>query len=87
MRLRNPTKLELFIDGFRYICSALEHRNQTDDWSRNVAFWQDLNAGWYDMEHYPLVQALEAVYSKLLNCSLNKEVNTALRSNLWDLYD
>jgi hypothetical protein len=49
MRFRTPTKLELFIDGFHYICSALEHRNQTNNWSRNVAFWQDLNVGWYDM--------------------------------------
>jgi len=52
MRFENPTKWELFLDGFHYICSALEAYNAGDYWGMKE-FWETINVGWYYEYIYP----------------------------------
>lgn len=51
MRFRE-SKWEDFLDGFQYICNALEAYNAGDYWGMKE-FWETINAGWYQMEIYP----------------------------------
>jgi len=51
MRFQNPTKLELFLDGFQNCLIALECYDEMNDckWSRKD-FWEVLSMGWMDMQ-------------------------------------
>jgi len=52
VRFENPTKLELFLDGFRNILCILDCYNDGDEWGYGE-FWESLNIGWMQMEIYP----------------------------------
>ena len=51
MRLRE-SKWEDFLEGFHYICSALESYNAGDEWGYGE-FWETINVGWYYEYVYP----------------------------------
>ena len=51
MRFRE-SKWEDFLDGFHYICSALESYNVGHEWGYGE-FWETINAGWYNMYIFP----------------------------------
>ena len=51
MRLRE-SKWEDFLEGFHYICSALEAYNAGDEWGYGE-FWETINVGWYYEYVYP----------------------------------
>ena len=46
MRFENPTKLELFLDGFRNFWNCLDCYNDGDTWGYEE-FWEGLNLGFY----------------------------------------
>ena len=48
MRLRE-SKWEDFLEGFHYICNALEAYNAGDYWGYRE-FWETINIGWLNME-------------------------------------
>ena len=52
MRFENPTKLEIFLDGFRNFWNCLDCYNDGDTWGYQE-FWEGLSLGWYMMEIYP----------------------------------
>jgi len=52
MRFKNPTRLELFLDGFHDICYALECYNDGHRWGYGE-FWEALSSGWYNEYIYP----------------------------------
>lgn len=52
MRFEEPTKWEDFLDGFHYICSALDAYDAGEKWGY-WEFWETINAGWYHMYIYP----------------------------------
>jgi hypothetical protein len=51
MRLKE-SKWEDFLDGFHYICSALDAYNAGEKWGY-WEFWETINTGWYDMYIFP----------------------------------
>jgi hypothetical protein len=51
MKLRE-SKWEDFLEGFHYICSALEAYNAGDEWGYDE-FWETINVGWYYEYIYP----------------------------------
>ena len=52
MRFEEPTKLELFLDGFRNILCIVDCYNDGDEWGYDE-FWESLSIGWMQMEIYP----------------------------------
>jgi len=46
------SKWEDFLDGFHYICSALDAYNAGDEWGYGE-FWETINVGWYHEYIYP----------------------------------
>jgi len=46
MRFEEPTKLELFLDGFRNIYCIVDCYNDGDEWGYEE-FWESLSIGWY----------------------------------------
>ena len=52
MRFEEPTKLELFLDGFRNILCIIDCYNDGDEWGYDE-FWESLSIGWMQMEIYP----------------------------------
>ena len=52
MRFENPTKLELFLDGFHNFWNCLDCYNDGDTWGYDE-FWEGLNLGWYMEYIYP----------------------------------
>ena len=52
MRFQEPTKLELFLDGFRNFWNCLDCYNDGDTWGYDE-FWEGLSMGWYDDYIYP----------------------------------
>ena len=52
MRFEEPTKLELFLDGFRNIYCIIDCYNDGDEWGYGE-FWESLSIGWMQMEIYP----------------------------------
>ena len=46
MRFENPTKLEIFLDGFHNFWNCLDCYNDGDTWGYDE-FWEGLNLGWY----------------------------------------
>jgi hypothetical protein len=52
MRFENPTKLELFLDGFRNIHCIIDCYNDGDVWGYDE-FWESLSIGWMQEYIYP----------------------------------
>ena len=52
MRFENPTKWEIFLDGFHNFWNCLDCYNDGDEWGYDE-FWEGLSLGWYMMEIYP----------------------------------
>ena len=52
MRFENPTKWEIFLDGFHNFWNCLDCYNDGDTWGYQE-FWEGLSLGWYMMEIYP----------------------------------
>jgi hypothetical protein len=53
MRFENPTKWEIFLDGFHNFWNCLDCYNDGDTWGYDE-FWEGLNLGWY-MEYIILM--------------------------------
>ena len=51
MRFENPTKWEIFLDGFRNSWNCLDCYNDGDTWGYDEV-WEGLNLGFYMMEIY-----------------------------------
>ena len=52
MRFEEPTKLELFLDGFRNILCIIDCYNDGDEWGYGE-FWESLSIGWYREYIFP----------------------------------
>ena len=52
MRFEEPTKWEIFLDGFYNFWNCLDCYNDGDDWGYDE-FWEGLNLGWYMEYIYP----------------------------------
>ena len=52
MRFEEPTKLELFLDGFRNILCIIDCYNDGDEWGYGE-FWESLSIGWFQEYIYP----------------------------------
>jgi len=52
MRFENPTRWELFLDGFRNILYILDCYNDGDEWGYGE-FWESLSIGWFQEYIYP----------------------------------
>ncbi len=52
MRFEEPTKLELFLDGFRNILCIIDCYNDGDEWGYDE-FWESLSIGWYREYIFP----------------------------------
>jgi len=51
VRFEEPTKWELFLDGFHNFWNCLDCYNDGDTWGYDE-FWEGLNLGFYMMEIY-----------------------------------
>jgi len=51
MRFEEPTKWELFLDGFHNFWNCLECYNDGDTWGYQE-FWEGLSMGWMMFEIY-----------------------------------
>ena len=52
MRFEEPTKWEIFLDGFHNFWNCLDCYNDGDTWGYDE-FWEGLNLGWYMEYIYP----------------------------------
>jgi hypothetical protein len=52
VRFEEPTKLELFLDGFRNVLYILDCYNDGDEWGYDE-FWESLSIGWYREYIFP----------------------------------
>jgi hypothetical protein len=52
MRFEEPTKLELFLDGFRNILCIIDCYNDGDEWGYGE-FWESLSIGWFQEYIFP----------------------------------
>lgn len=52
VRFENPTKWEIFLDGFHNFWNCLDCYNDGDEWGYDE-FWEGLNLGWYMEYIYP----------------------------------
>ncbi len=52
MKIQEPTKWDLFLDGFHNFWNCLDFYNDGDVWGYNE-FWEGLSLGWYDQYIYP----------------------------------
>jgi hypothetical protein len=52
VRFEEPTKWELFLDGFHNILYILDCYNDGDEWGYGE-FWESLNIGWFQEYIYP----------------------------------
>jgi hypothetical protein len=52
MRFQEPTKWELFLDGFRNVLYILDCYNDGDEWGYGE-FWESLSIGWMQEYIYP----------------------------------
>jgi hypothetical protein len=58
VRFENPTKLELFLDGFRNVLYILDCYNDGDVWGYDE-FWESLSIGWYREYIFPYDDAFQ----------------------------
>lgn len=66
MRFQTPTKIEVFLDGFRNFLTALECYDEMNDYEYSrIEFWEILSLGWMDTYIYP--------YDDPFNRSISKE--------------
>ena len=52
MRFEEPTKWELFLDGFRNVLYILDCYDDGDEWGYGE-FWESLSIGWFEEYIYP----------------------------------
>ena len=52
MRFEEPTKWELFLDGFLNILYIIDCYNDGDEWGYGE-FWESLSIGWFQEYIYP----------------------------------
>ena len=52
MKFQEPTKWELFLDGFHNILYILDCYNDGDEWGYGE-FWESLSIGWYREYIFP----------------------------------
>jgi len=52
VRFKNPTKWEIFLDGFHNFWNCLDCYNDGDTWGYDE-FWEGLSLGWYREYIYP----------------------------------
>ena len=52
MNFKEPTKWELFLEGFHDFWYAWDCYNDGDEWGYGE-FWEALSSGWYDEYIYP----------------------------------
>ena len=52
MRFKEPTKWELFLDGFRNVLYILDCYDDGDEWGYDE-FWESLSIGWFREYIYP----------------------------------
>jgi hypothetical protein len=52
VRFENPTKWELFLDGFRNVLYILDCYDDGDEWGYGE-FWESLSIGWFQEYIYP----------------------------------
>ena len=52
MRFENPTKWDLFLDGFRNVLYILDCYDDGDEWGYGE-FWESLSIGWFEEYIYP----------------------------------
>lgn len=62
MRFEEPTKWELFLDGFRNILCILDCYNDGDEWGYGE-FWESLSIGWFQEYIYPYDDAFNPTIS------------------------
>ena len=51
MRFQEPTKWEIFLDGFHNFWYALDSYDTIEHFPQD--FWEALSSGWYDTYIYP----------------------------------
>jgi hypothetical protein len=52
MRFEEPTRWELFLDGFRNVLYILDCYDDGDEWGYGE-FWESLSIGWFQEYIYP----------------------------------
>jgi len=62
MRFEEPTRWELFLDGFHNFWNCLDCYNDGDTWGYDE-FWEGLNLGWYMEYIYPYDDAFNPTIS------------------------
>jgi hypothetical protein len=77
MRFQEPTKWELFLDGFRNVLYILDCYNDGDEWGYGE-FWEGLNIGWYQEYIFP--------YDDPYNLTISKERKLRLSQELEKVY-
>ena len=70
MRFENPTKLEIFLDGFYNFWNCLDCYNDGDTWGYDE-FWESLNLGWYMEYIYPYDDAFNPTISHVRQLRLD----------------
>jgi len=75
VRFQEPTKLELFLDGFQNILYILDCYNDGDVWGYEE-FWESLSIGWMQMEIYPYDDPYNLTISKERKLRLAQEPET-----------
>jgi len=72
VRFEEPTKWELFLDGFRNILYILDCYDDGDEWGYGE-FWESLSIGWYMEYIYPYDDAFNPTISPERKLRLNEK--------------
>ena len=75
MRFEEPTKLELFLDGFRNILCIIDCYNDGDEWGYDE-FWESLSIGWYREYIFPYDDPYNLTISPERKLRLSQELPT-----------
>ncbi len=73
MRFEEPTRWELFLDGWNTILSAIDFRLDYTDNIDRCAFFEEINLGWYQMYIYPYDDWYVPIISKERRLRLAQE--------------
>jgi hypothetical protein len=77
VRFEKPTKLELFLDGFRNILYIIDCYNDGDEWGYDE-FWESLSIGWFQEYIY--------LYDDPYNLTISPERKLRLAQELPTFY-
>ena len=72
MRFENPTKWELFLDGFHNFWNCLDCYNDGDTWGYDE-FWEGLSLGWYMEYIYPYDDSFNPTISHVRQLRLGEK--------------